>query len=94
MPMNRLQKSLALGFILVCFPLGVLAQNAPSTKGQYDPVPRKGVPTTKAGSGVVTKRTDCTFRCGEDCRVRYAPNTARWVLRSCENDCMKKCPRP
>jgi len=27
--MKCLQKSLALGFILVCFPLGVLAQNAP-----------------------------------------------------------------
>src|SRR5262249_31794909 len=34
-------RSLALGFILVCFPLGVLAQpqNVPSTKGQYVPRP-------------------------------------------------------
>ena len=39
--MNRLQKSLALSFVLVCFPLGVLAQpqKVPSTQGEYVPRP-------------------------------------------------------
>jgi len=72
--MKCLHKSLALGFVLVCFPLGVLAQNAPSA--------------TKAES--VPRRTNCIFVCGENCRVSHAPNTARWALRACERDCVKR----
>jgi len=88
--MKCLQKSLALGFILVCFPLGVLAQNAPppATKPQSVPPGPRPAASTKAES--VPRRTSCLFRCGEDCRVRYAPNTARWLLRSCESECVKK----
>jgi hypothetical protein len=56
--MNRLQKSLALSFVLVCFPLGVLAQpqKVPSTQGQYTPRPNKDV---GAGAAEMLKRPGC-----------------------------------
>jgi len=73
--MKCLQISLALSFILVWFPPEVLAQNAPTAATKAQSVPR---------------RTNCLFVCGENCRVRYAPNTASWILRSCERECVKK----
>jgi hypothetical protein len=87
--MKCLHKSLALGFVLVCFPLGVLAQNAPpATKAESVPRPPKAAPIAKGES--VPRRTNCIFVCGENCRVSHAPNTARWALRACESDCVKK----
>jgi hypothetical protein len=89
--MKSLHKSLALGCILVCFPLGVLAQpQAPTgaTKAQSVPKPPKAAPIAKGEA--MPRRTNCIFVCGENCRVSHAPNTARWALRACESDCVKK----
>jgi hypothetical protein len=84
--MHRLQKSLALGFLLVCFPLGALAQ----TKGQYVPRP------SQAAKDIFTQKytVKCPrYQCRNHCQIRCWEDPTAPKGCACDPACIvgRKC---